>query len=59
LIIREAIEFEMSRNGQVFFINNRIKNIHELEDIIKREVPDARIAVGHGQMDPANWNLLL
>jgi transcription-repair coupling factor (superfamily II helicase) len=52
-IIREAIEFEMSRNGQVFFINNRIKNIHELEDIIRQEVPDARVAVGHGQMDPA------
>jgi len=52
-IIREAIEFEISRNGQVFFINNRIKNIYELEDIIRREVPDARIAVGHGQMDPA------
>nr|WP_317169863.1 transcription-repair coupling factor [Dysgonomonas hofstadii] len=52
-IIREAIEFEMSRNGQVFFINNRIKNIYEIEDIIRREVPDARVAVGHGQMDPA------
>jgi len=52
-IIREAIEFEMSRNGQVFFINNRIRNIYEIEDIIRREVPDARIAVGHGQMDPA------
>lgn len=52
-IIREAIEFEMSRNGQVFFINNRIKSIYELEDIIRREVPDARVVVGHGQMDPA------
>ncbi|MDR1883876.1 MAG: transcription-repair coupling factor [Prevotella sp.] len=51
-IIREAIEFEMSRNGQVFFINNRIKSIHELKEIIQREVPDARIAVSHGQMDP-------
>ncbi|WP_291031314.1 MULTISPECIES: transcription-repair coupling factor [Dysgonomonas] len=59
LIIREAIEFEMSRNGQVFFINNRIKNIHELEDIIKREVPDARIAVGHGQMDPAKLESII
>lgn len=59
LIIREAIEFEMSRNGQVFFINNRIKNIHELEDIIKREVPDARIAVGHGQMDPTKLESII
>lgn len=51
-IIREAINFEMSRNGQVYFINNRIQNIAEIEALIKREVPDARIAVGHGQMEP-------
>jgi transcription-repair coupling factor (superfamily II helicase) len=50
-IIREAVEFEMSRNGQVFFINNRIRNIHEIEALIRREVPDARIATGHGQME--------
>ena len=52
-IIREAINFEMSRNGQVFFVNNRISGMKELEDLIKREVPDARIAMGHGQMEPA------
>ncbi|MDR2679964.1 MAG: transcription-repair coupling factor [Tannerella sp.] len=51
-IIREAIEFEMSRNGQVFFINNRIHNIPEIEIRIRREIPDARIAIGHGQMEP-------
>ena len=51
-IIREAIEFEMSRNGQVFFINNRIQNIYEIEALIRREIPDARIAIGHGQMEP-------
>ena len=51
-IIREAINFEMSRNGQVFFINNRIQNIYEIEALVRREVPDARVAVGHGQMDP-------
>ena len=51
-IIREAINFEMSRNGQVFFINNRIQYIYEMEALVKREVPDARIAVGHGQMEP-------
>ena len=51
-LIRDAIEFEMSRNGQVFFINNRIRNIYEIEALIRREVPDARIAVGHGQMEP-------
>lgn len=51
-IIREAINFEMSRNGQVFFINNRIQNIYEIETLVRREVPDARVAVGHGQMEP-------
>ncbi|MDR2918131.1 MAG: transcription-repair coupling factor [Tannerella sp.] len=51
-IIREAIEFEMSRNGQAFIINNRIQNIYEIETLIRREIPDARIAVGHGQMEP-------
>ena len=58
-IIREAIEFEMSRNGQVFFINNRIKNIYELEDMIRREVPGARVAVGHGQMDPVKLETVI
>ena len=51
-IIREAISFEMNRNGQVFVVNNRIQNIHEVERLIHREIPDARIAIGHGQMDP-------
>ncbi|MDD3789442.1 MAG: transcription-repair coupling factor [Petrimonas sp.] len=51
-IIREAINFEVSRNGQVFIVNNRIQNIYELEALIKREIPDVRVAVGHGQMDP-------
>jgi len=52
-IIREAISFEMSRNGQVFFINNRIQHIQEIEILIRREIPDARIAIGHGQLDPS------
>jgi transcription-repair coupling factor (superfamily II helicase) len=51
-IIREAIEFEMSRNGQTFFIHNRIRSLREMEELIRREAPDARIAVGHGQMEP-------
>jgi transcription-repair coupling factor (superfamily II helicase) len=51
-IIREAIEFEMSRNGQTFIINNRIQNIYEIEALVKREIPDARTVVGHGQMVP-------
>ncbi len=51
-IIREAINFEMSRNGQVFIINNRVNTLPELEALVRKEVPDARIVVGHGQMDP-------
>ncbi|GHT72869.1 transcription-repair-coupling factor [Bacteroidia bacterium] len=51
-IIREAINFEMSRNGQVFFVNNHISHLKDLENLIKREVPDARVAIGHGQLDP-------
>ena len=58
-IIREAINFEMSRNGQVFFVNNRVQNIYEIEALIKREVPDARIAVGHGQMNPETLEKIL
>ena len=49
-IIREAINFEMSRNGQVFFINNKVANLKDLEDLIKKEIPDARVAIGHGRM---------
>ena len=51
-IIKEAINFEMSRNGQVFFINNRVQNLGELRDQIIKLVPDARVVIGHGQMDP-------
>lgn len=51
-LIQEAITFEISRNGQVFIVNNRIPFLYELETSIKREIPDIRIAVGHGQMDP-------
>ena len=50
-VIKEAIEFEISRNGQVFFVNNRISNLLDLEMHIKRLLPKARIAVGHGQME--------
>lgn len=49
-IIRDAISLEMSRNGQVFFVNNRIQNIYMIEAMIKRLVPGCRVAVGHGQM---------
>ena len=51
-IIAEAIGFEMSRNGQVFIVNNRISGLPELEQLVHKYVPDARVAVGHGQMQP-------
>lgn len=50
-IIREAINYEVARNGQVFFIHNRVQNIYEVEAAIKRIVPKAKTVVGHGQMD--------
>lgn len=49
-IIAEAINFEMSRNGQVFLVSNRISSLPELADLIHKYVPDARVAIGHGQM---------
>ncbi len=51
-IFAEAINFEMSRNGQVFIVNNKISNLKELEEMIHKYVPDARVCVGHGQMNP-------
>lgn len=51
-IISEAINFEMSRNGQVFFVNNNIDELFKIETMIRRLVPDARVVVGHGQMKP-------
>lgn len=51
-VVAEAINFEMSRNGQVFMINNRIEGLSELESMIRRLVPDARVVVAHGQMPP-------
>lgn len=50
-VIRDAVAYEIQRGGQVFFIHNRIENIKEVAGMIQRLVPDAKIAVGHGQMD--------
>ena len=50
-LIRDAISYEIQRNGQVFFINNRIENIKEIAGMIQRLVPDARVGIGHGQME--------
>ena len=51
-ILEEAVNFELSRNGQAFIINNRIEGLYELEAMVKRVVPDARTLVAHGQLPP-------
>ena len=49
--IRDAVSYEIERGGQIFFIHNRIENIKEVAGMLQRLVPDAKIGVGHGQMD--------
>ena len=51
-IVVDAINFEMSRNGQVYFVNNRISDLQRLRDMVLKYIPDCRIAIGHGQMPP-------
>ena len=51
-VIADAINFEMSRNGQVFFVCDRIAKLTELKILIEKLVPDCRVAIGHGQMKP-------
>ena len=51
-VIADAINFEMSRNGQVYFVNDRISNLQEIANLIRKYVPDCRVAIGHGQMRP-------
>ncbi len=51
-VIADAINFEMSRNGQVFFVCDRIAKLPELKLLIEKKVPDCRVAIGHGQMKP-------
>ncbi|MCH5232139.1 MAG: transcription-repair coupling factor [Muribaculaceae bacterium] len=51
-VIKEAVEFELSRNGQVFFISNRIENLATIENTLRRLVPGVRIVTAHGQMPP-------
>ncbi|MFD2566616.1 transcription-repair coupling factor [Pseudotenacibaculum haliotis] len=50
-IIRDAITYEISRGGQIFFIHNRIENIKEVAGMLQRLVPNAKIGIGHGQME--------
>lgn len=50
-IIRDAVSYELARDGQVFVINNRVQNIQEVAGMVQRVVPDARVITAHGQMD--------
>ena len=50
--LTEALNFELSRGGQVFIVNNRIEGLERLENMVRRLVPDARVVTGHGQMPP-------
>ena len=49
--IRDGIQYELQRGGQIFFIHNRVENILEVAGMIQRLVPDARVTIGHGQME--------
>ncbi|OWP85035.1 transcription-repair coupling factor [Flavobacterium davisii] len=50
-VIRDAISYEIERGGQVYFINNRLENIKEIAGMIQRLVPNAKVGIGHGQME--------
>ena len=54
-MIREAIQFEVSRGGQVFFVTTRVMNIMDLSVMVQRMVPGVKVAVAHGQMEVINW----
>lgn len=50
-ILRDAVSYELQRDGQVYFINNRVENLKDIAGLIQRLVPDARVITGHGQME--------
>ena len=58
-IVRDAVQYEISRGGQVFFIHNRIDNIKEVAGLVQRLVPDAKVAIGHGQMEGKKLEALM
>ncbi len=58
-VIRDAISYEIQRGGQVFFIHNRIENIKEVAGMIQRLVPDAKVGIGHGQMEGKRLETLM
>lgn len=59
VLIKSAIEYEMSRGGQVFFVHNRIQNIADVEGMIRKLVPSAKIGTGHGQMKGEDLEALM
>lgn len=58
-IIHDAVEYELMRGGQVYFVHNRVDNIEQVADMIRRLVPQAKVVVGHGQMPPATLEKLI
>ena len=58
-VIADAINFEMSRNGQVYFVNDRISSLEEIANLIHKYVPDCRIAIGHGRIKPEELEKIL
>ncbi|GHT39116.1 transcription-repair-coupling factor [Bacteroidia bacterium] len=58
-IVREAINFEMSRNGQTFVISPHIADLQNLANLVQKEISDARVVIGHGQLDPANLEKII
>ena len=58
-VICDAINFEMSRNGQVYFVCDRISKLPELKMLIEKHIPDCRVAIGHGQMKPEDLEKII
>lgn len=58
-IIREAVETELARGGQVYFIHNRVENLQSIKDLIERVCPKARVGIGHGQMPAKDLEALI
>lgn len=58
-LITKAIERELSRNGQVFFLHNRVQTIHKVAEQLQRLVPQAKIVIGHGQMDKGELEIIM
>ena len=58
-VICDAINFEMSRNGQVYFVNDHISNLPAIAELIKKHIPDCRVAIGHGQMRPEDLEKII